>query len=237
MAHSSFEPEDNSKAIEQGYQPDNVSVPALGKFLVGLAIFMGVSFVLMYGLYVFLESQAAAADREAASPTAYSEKEIAEGKNLPPEPRLQAAPGFGVTTFDGQRVNLENHAPQSEYWTLEKEWHKVLTEGMKHNEGGKETVIMMPIEEGKKAFLAKQPAVRDLANVTDPTGVMMPSETSAGRVPGAKAAGMENPDESAGEAKKPETPAGAVKKPEPAASPKPTPTASPKAAAAGAGKR
>lgn len=236
MAHSSHLPEDNTKAIEQGYQPDDVSVGTLGKFLVGLAIFMGISFVLMYGLYRFLEAQAAASDREVASPTAYSDQEIAAGKNLPPEPRLQAAPGFGVTTFDGKRLNLETQAPQSEYWALEKEWDKVLAEGMKHSDGTKETVIMMPIEEGKKAFLAKQPPVRDVTNIADPAGAMMPTETSAGRVPGAEPAMAEHSGAPEGEAKKPETPANEVKKPEPAASPKATPAATPKAAAARAGK-
>ena len=46
------------------------------------------------------------------NPLAMSDRE-----QLPPEPRLQMAPGFGVDTEKG-RVNLELSYPQSEYRTL-----------------------------------------------------------------------------------------------------------------------
>jgi hypothetical protein len=54
-------------------------------------------------------------------------------ERLPPEPRLQLAPGFGVTTDDGRRHNLsyENKAegvpqPQSEYLVVRDEWAREL---------------------------------------------------------------------------------------------------------------
>ncbi|MBK9529557.1 MAG: hypothetical protein IPO41_14890 [Acidobacteria bacterium] len=46
-----------------------------------------------------------------ANPMAQTDRE-----RLPPEPRIQAAPGFGVQSDKGW-VNMELSAPQSEYWS------------------------------------------------------------------------------------------------------------------------
>ncbi|HCA59973.1 MAG TPA: hypothetical protein DEP46_18565, partial [Blastocatellia bacterium] len=70
---------------------------------------------------------------------------------LPPEPRLQGAPGFGVDGPNG-RVNLELTVPQSEYWELEKQWKVLWKEGAKHPETG--AVISMPIEKAKEVVLS-----------------------------------------------------------------------------------
>ena len=235
MAHSSHTPKDD-KALELGYQPDDVNIGALTKFLIGLAFFMGISFVLMYGLYRFMEYQAAESDRLAASPTALTEKERSEGKNLPPEPRLQAAPGFGVTLNTGQRVSLEKMAPQSEYRVIHQEWNTILAEGMKDAKTG--TMIAMPIEKAKEAFLTSQPAVRSLENITDPAGADWPEETNSGRMAGA--ATMTQGAEGAPEGVAPKANGAEAIKPATGA-PKPTPatvaTPKPKAAAATAGKR
>src|SRR2546421_3755006 len=47
-------------------------------------------------------------------------------ERLPPEPRLQAAPGFGVKLVNGQWVGLERREPQAEYRVLREQWERQL---------------------------------------------------------------------------------------------------------------
>ena len=47
-------------------------------------------------------------------------------ERLPPEPRLQGAPGFQVTLENGQKINLEKTEPQREYRELRKQWEQSL---------------------------------------------------------------------------------------------------------------
>lgn len=47
-------------------------------------------------------------------------------ERLPPEPRLQAAPGFQITLENGQTVSLEKAPPQAEYRELRKQWDTTL---------------------------------------------------------------------------------------------------------------
>jgi hypothetical protein len=88
----------------------------------------------------------AAETADPANPLAMNERE-----RLPPEPRLQAAPGFGVDSEKG-RVNLELLPPQSEYNELKKEWDELRAKGQIDPKTG--TVIAMPIDAAKEKFLA-----------------------------------------------------------------------------------
>ena len=47
-------------------------------------------------------------------------------ERLPPEPRLQGAPGFQITLENGQKINLEKTEPQREYRELRKQWEQSL---------------------------------------------------------------------------------------------------------------
>ena len=71
-------------------------------------------------------------------------------EKLPPEPRLQSAPGFGVDLPDG-RVNLERTEPAAEYQELLKVWEKEWANGQKDPKTG--TVITLPIEAAKEKVL------------------------------------------------------------------------------------
>jgi hypothetical protein len=211
MAHGSSHSSHDDKSLEQGYQVDNVNINTLIKFLVGLGIFTAISLVLMYGLKWALEKQALADDAAEANPMALSERQ------LPPEPRLQAAPGFGVTTHDGRRIDMQNQLPQAEYWALRDDWNEVLEKGSKQKDPktGQEVVINKPIEEAKKEFL-KDAAVRAGA---PEAGEYVPVDTNAGRTPG----GLKKPEGAATENKEADAkPEGAAK---PAASPTPAATA------------
>ncbi len=228
MAHSSHSSK-NDRSLELGYQEDNVNISSLIKFLIGLAIFTALSLVLMYGLRLALEYKAAEDDKAEANPMAQTdpmsltaEQRGERQELLPPEPRVQAAPGFGVRGADGKWVVLENKAPQAEYWELKKQWDKVLAEGVKETKTG--TVIAKPIGEAMKEYLAKNPPVREGAKTEE--GVVEASETSAGRVPGASAHAMTEAHE--GEKKEAEGKTEGAK-PVPTA----TPAAKAKAAAGG----
>ena len=51
---------------------------------------------------------------------------MTEQERLPPEPRLQAAPGFGVKLENGEWVNLEKREPEAEYRVLREQWERQL---------------------------------------------------------------------------------------------------------------
>jgi hypothetical protein len=51
---------------------------------------------------------------------------MTEQERRPPDPKLQAAPGFGVKLENGQWVRLENREPQAEYRVLLEQWQRQL---------------------------------------------------------------------------------------------------------------
>lgn len=129
------------------YEKDRIELRGIVFFVLGLVLMVGVTFVLMYALELGMESQAAEDDRKNISPMALRGEE-----NLPPEPRLQGAPGFKVETENEKEpVDLSLREPQSEYRTLLKDWEKTWKNGRKHPETG--TVITLPIEEAKQKVL------------------------------------------------------------------------------------
>lgn len=128
------------------YEKDHIELKGIAYFTIGLFIMVVVTFGLMWLLQSAMEEQAKATYEKEKSPMAMSERE-----NLPPEPRLQAAPGFEVREESGKTVNLELREPQAEYRELTKEWEKVWREGRKDPNTG--TVITLPIEEAKKRVL------------------------------------------------------------------------------------
>lgn len=147
---SSHKQQHLSKAsIEKGYEENVVGVRGIVAFGIGLFLLIVVTFWLMWALYGVLEENAKET-KSSDNPLALNDKE-----RLPPEPRLQGAPGFGVDTPNG-RVNLELTPPQSEYWVLEKEWKNLLEKGATDPKTGAVTVL--PIEEAKKILLEEKPA-------------------------------------------------------------------------------
>jgi hypothetical protein len=130
--------------VELGYERNDIQLKGIVYFAGGLALLVVITFGLMFVFLRVLED-------EAEGRLAVRNPMIETGTDrLPPEPRLQGAPGFGVASDHGP-VNLELGAPQSEYWELRKQWDELLANGKKHPETG--TVIAMPIEEAKARFL------------------------------------------------------------------------------------
>jgi hypothetical protein len=129
----------------KGYEKNEIELRGIVITVVALFITCVVSFWLMYILQVQMEKAWAESDK--VSPLAMNPEE-----KLPPEPRLQAAPGFGVES-PGGRINLELKDPRSEWWELKKIWEKEEKEGQKVFVNGKETIVTLPISDAKKQLL------------------------------------------------------------------------------------
>src|SRR5712664_4166571 len=74
------------KNVDVTHEVSDVYVSGIVKFLVGLSVLTIATFILMWGLFRAFERKAT---EPPPSPMALTEKD-----RLPPEPRLQGAPGF-----------------------------------------------------------------------------------------------------------------------------------------------
>jgi hypothetical protein len=108
------------KNLDVTHEESDVSVSVIAKFVLGLSVLGVVVFVSMWGLFRFLDTQEETKEPQ-PGPMAMSPQE-----RLPPEPRLQAAKGFGVRLENGELVNLENKEPQAEYRVLREQWERDL---------------------------------------------------------------------------------------------------------------
>ncbi len=166
------------KNIDVTHEVSDVNVPALLKFVIALTVMTIVVYVLMWAMFRFLNTQVTRNDPE-PGPMALSEQE-----RLPPEPRLQGGPGFGVKLEDGQWIPLEKREPQAEYEVLRQQWENVLSQGAKDS-AGRPTGI--PINQAMK-----QVVEQGLPSRTPPGaprefkdyGIRTPTGASSGRVEG-----------------------------------------------------
>ena len=112
------------KNVDVTHEVSDVNVSGILKFVAGLTMMTAVVFVLMLLLFKFLNSRSLKKETP-PGPMAMTEQE-----RLPPEPRLQAAPGFGVKLENGQWVNLQNREPQAEYRAVRDLWeHRLKCKG------------------------------------------------------------------------------------------------------------
>ena len=139
-------------------------VLALATIAVGAGIWM---------LFKFFNAQQAKAPGR--GPMALSKEE-----RLPPEPRLQGAPGFQVTLETGQTMNLEKSAPQSEYRVLRRQWEENLNTGLKDQSGN---TVGIPIEEAMKKIVSQGLPTRTKgpAGKLDDYAISLPTAASSGR--------------------------------------------------------
>lgn len=132
------------------HEHTDVPVAPVAWFVVGLFIFGVAVAALMWGMFKYFDHRERTAEPP-ASPLARRGDE-----RLPPEPRLQVAPGFGVTLEDGTRANLERlPEPQSEYRVLRQQWERELTEGYVWENQAAGTV-RLPIEDAKRLYVARE---------------------------------------------------------------------------------
>lgn len=130
--------------FDKPYEGNEIGV----KGILGFAAFLLLLIVITFGLmWAFLN---VLRDYSKENAGQVNPMQMTEKEKLPPEPRLQAAPGFGVDSKDG-RVNLELMAPQSEYRELRKQWDEQWKHGQKDEKTGMMT--MLPIEEAKAKLI------------------------------------------------------------------------------------
>ena len=128
---------DTAADLIKPYEENTIGLKGIISFAVGLFLLIVITFGLMAAFVKVLRDN----EKEtagAANPLAMTDKE-----RLPPEPRLQLAPGFGVDSDKG-RVNLELGIPQAEYREMEKQWKHLWEFGRKDEKTG--VVTAMPIE-------------------------------------------------------------------------------------------
>jgi hypothetical protein len=102
------------------HEASDVNISGILKFVMGLTVLGVFVFVLMWGMFRLLNAQETEKEPP-AGPMAMTEEE-----RLPPEPRLQAAKGFGVKQENGEWVNLEKREPEAEYRVLREQWERQL---------------------------------------------------------------------------------------------------------------
>src|ERR1043166_7154356 len=147
------------KNIDVTHEVSDVYVGGIAKFTVGLVVLMIASFLIVWGMFRALNSRITEPPR---SPMALSEKD-----RLPPEPRLQGAPGFaeeldkdaqGKKEGKGKEDNeIKNLAPtpRDPMWEIRvvrDHWNDVLKNGPVDENGQR---YGMPIEKAKEE-VAKQ---------------------------------------------------------------------------------
>jgi len=159
--------------VEVTHETSDVNVRAVLTFAVVLTIStMVVAFGLRY-LFKFFNEQEAKSPRP--GPMALKQRD-----RLPPEPRLQGAPGFQVTLENGQTVNLERGAPQSEYMSLRAQWEENLNTGLKDQSG---QVVGMPINAAIDKIVSEglPSSEKDTQRKLSDYAISMPTASSSGR--------------------------------------------------------
>jgi hypothetical protein len=167
--------------VDVTHEMSDVNVPAILKFVGGLVVMTIAVYLLMWLLFDFFNAKEMKKETAApAGPMAMTEQE-----SLPPEPRLQSAPGFGVKLENGQWVSLEKREPQAEYRVLRKQWERQLKCDNK-DEVVQHLIACMPIEEAIQKLIqdkALQSRAQENSNGRQEdyvTGV--PTAASSGRV-------------------------------------------------------
>ena len=159
--------------VEVTHEKSDISVRGVLTFAVVLTVAtIAISLGLVL-LFNFFNAQEAKEPRP--GPMALTREE-----RLPPEPRLQGAPGFAVTTEDGQRRNLELSAPQTEYQVLRQQWEENLKTGLKDQSGN---VVGMPINSAMEKVVSE--GLPSKARGSDGKlidyAISMPTAASSGR--------------------------------------------------------
>lgn len=174
---SSRKHSDTAADLNKAYEENEIGLKGIVSFAGGLFLLIVITFSLMWALLGVLKDYRAE-NAGPANPVIMSEKE-----RLPPEPRLQSAPGFGVDSEKG-RVSLELAIPQAEYRELTKQWKDLWEHGQKDPKTG--AVLAMPIDMAKEKLLEKELKAKKGpdAEKAYTTSMHLISDSSAGRLAG-----------------------------------------------------
>jgi hypothetical protein len=144
------------KNVDVTHEVSDVYISGITRFVVGLSILMLASFLLMWVMFRAFDARINEPQR---SPMALTDKE-----RLPPEPRLQGAPGFGEglerTAPEPKGIAEAGNQPKSPVWEIKAvrdQWNDVLEHGPVDKDGKR---YGMPIERAKEEILKQGLPVR-----------------------------------------------------------------------------
>lgn len=170
------------KNIDVTHEASDVNVGGIVKFVVGLTIFAIAVQVLIWGMFRFFNAQEAGKEPQ-PGPMAMTEQE-----RRPPDPKLQAAPGFGVKLENGQWVPLENREPQAEYRVLREQWDSQLNCGHSDSLEVLNRRACTPIDQAMQKVLegkglpSRPQAETNRGGPAEDYGIDMPTAASSGRM-------------------------------------------------------
>ena len=170
--------------VDVTHESSDVNIGGILKFVVGLTIFGIIVQLLTWGMFRFFNAEEETQEPK-QGPMAMTKEE-----RLPPEPRLQAAPGFGVKLVNGQWVTLEKREPQAEYRVLREQWESQLNCEFGDEKLRAQGVIVkrpacMPIDTAiEKLFEGQGLPVRSQEKSSGNPELALPTAASSGRVTG-----------------------------------------------------
>lgn len=150
------------KNIDVTHETSDVQVGSIAKFVLGLFILTVATYIIMWGMFVFMERDAAKMEQQEPRPT----MALTGEQRLPPEPRLQGAPGFSeelarskpkTHTEEPGAVPEDPKRPKDPLWEmneLRKYWNDALEHGPVDQNGAR---YGMPIEKAKEEVLKSLP--------------------------------------------------------------------------------
>jgi hypothetical protein len=159
---------------EVSHETSDINVTAVFSFVLILFVSTIAVYIGMSLLFNYFQKQGTKTGAHRGSMA------LSDHERLPPVPRLQAAPGFGVTLQNGEAVNLQLKEPQAEYRVLAEQWDRALKGELKDANG----VATMPIDQAIEQ-IAKQGlptrATGGSAKLTD-FAIRIPTAASSGRM-------------------------------------------------------
>lgn len=130
--------------VEVHHEKSDVSVSGVATFVGALTIATIVISVGMIFLFRYFNAQ-----EERVPPP--GPMALQQSERLPPEPRLQVAPGFEIKLRDGRTEDLKLSPPQAEYRVLRDEWEKELSGELKDQSG---KPVSIPIDQAMKQVVS-----------------------------------------------------------------------------------
>lgn len=161
--------------FEHPYEQNIIGLKGIVYFGIGLFLLIVITFSLMWALINVLEDDARV-EKGPNVPIPMNDME-----RLPPEPRLQSAPGFSIASENGP-VNLELRAPQAEYWELRKQWQQVWDHGSVDPRTG--IASSLPIDAAKERLVEQNVKARSNPEsaMEFEQSQMVVSDSSSGRM-------------------------------------------------------
>ena len=149
------------KNVDVTHETSDVQVGSIAKFVIGLFILTVGTYIVVWGMFVLLERSESKIEQQRPRPTMALTGEA----RLPPEPRLQGAPGFSESLQHAQPKQAEDpgavhedpNKPKDPLWemkALREHWNDTLERGPVDQNG---TRFGMPIERAKEEVLKTLP--------------------------------------------------------------------------------